>query len=220
MSPQVRVLVVDDHAIVREGVKSLIELQEHITVVGEAASSVECFNQVEALHPDVVFMDLKMPGIGGIEAARIIKEKHPGVKIIILTNYDDQEYVIAAIKIGVDAYVLKNVKKGDLTRIIHVVMKGQAYIDSEVAPTLFAHVQPSASTRQKSPSPKNLTQRELQILEHIVAGKSNREIAESIHLSLNTVKTHLKSIYFKLGVHNRSKVIGKVIQEGVVHLSI
>ncbi|MFC1859842.1 response regulator [Thermodesulfobacteriota bacterium] len=219
MPPQIKVLVVDDHAIVREGLKSLIELDEGITVVGEASSGIACLDQMKTLNPDVVFMDLKMPGIGGIEAARIIKEQNPRIKVILLTNYDDQEYVVEAIKTGVDAYVLKDVKKGDLIRIIRIVLKGQAYIDPMVAPKVFEQINPQASAVHEPSVRKSLSKRELQILECVVSGKSNREIADQIHLSLDTVKTHIKKIYRKLRVHSRSQAVKKAIQEEIVNLS-
>jgi DNA-binding NarL/FixJ family response regulator len=111
-------------------------LEEDFQVIGEAASSIECLKQMEILQPDIVLMDLKMPGVSGIEAVRIIKQKYQEVKVILLTNYDDQEYVIEALKIGMDAYILKDVKKGDLVRIIHMVDQGQVYIDPVVAPKI------------------------------------------------------------------------------------
>jgi DNA-binding NarL/FixJ family response regulator len=210
-----KILIVDDHVIVREGLKSLLELEEDFQVIGEAASSIECLKQMEILQPDIVLMDLKMPGVSGIEAVRIIKQKYQEVKVILLTNYDDQEYVIEALKIGMDAYVLKDVKKGDLVRIIHMVDQGQVYIDPVVAPKI---TQFQAQTFREPIPRKGLSPRELQILELVVAGKSNQRIADQIHVSLDTVKSHLKNIYGKLGVHSRSQAIKTSLQKGLVQI--
>jgi DNA-binding NarL/FixJ family response regulator len=213
----IRVLVVDDHVIVREGLKALLELEEDIDVVHEAGSSMECLELLHHCCPDVVLMDLKMPGIGGIEAVRLIKRDHPQIKVILLTNYDDEDYVTEAIKAEVDGYVLKDVKKGDLVRIIRSVLEGHAYIDPSVTHTVFRQLKGSEVHKRYHARPV-LSQRELQILECVVEGKSNQEIADAVYLSLETVKSHLKNIYQKLGVCKRSQAINTAIKEGLVHL--
>jgi len=214
----IRILVVDDHAIVREGLKALLELEKDISVVYEAASSMECLEMLDQCCPDVVLLDLKMPGIGGIDVVRLIKQNHPQIKVILLTNYDDEEYVLEAIKVEADGYVLKDVKKGDLIRIIRMVLEGRAFIDSSVMHKIFRHLK-KPDVSKKSYSRPNLSHRELQILEYLVEGKSNKEIAEAVHLSLDTVKSHLKNIYQKLNVCNRSQAIKTAIKEGIIHLS-
>ncbi len=220
MAVKIRVMVVDDHTIVREGIKVLLELQEDIDVVAEARSSIECLEGIGEVLPDVVLMDLKMPGIDGIEATRLVKEKYPQIKVILLTNYDDEEYVLESIKSGADGYVLKDVRKGDLPKIIHSVLQDRAFIDPTVTRKLFHSIQQS-STTEETPGPPRpvLSQRELQILTHLVEGKSNKKIAHAVHLSPDTVKSHLKNIYQKLGVHNRSQAARVVIQGKLVHLS-
>lgn len=212
----IRVFIVDDHSIVRNGLRTLLDLEEGIEVVGEAASSIECLDLLKESQPNIVFLDLKMPGVSGLEAARIIKDKYPQIKVILLTNYDDQEYVLEALKIGVDSYVLKDVKRGDLVRIIHMVSQGQAYIDPAVASKVIDQFREPSSRKPKAR--KNLSPRELQILEFVVAGKSNLEIANQVNLSLDTVKTHLKNIYGKLGVNSRSQAINRALQDGLVHI--
>jgi len=217
MVSDIKVMVVDDHVIVREGLKALLELENDIHVVHEAASSMECLEVIDQRCPDVVLMDLKMPGIGGIETVRLIKQNHPQVKVILLTNYDDEEYVIEAIKAEADGYVLKNVKRGDLVRIIRLVLEGHSYIDPSVTNKVFRHLKHSVSDKPYSRT--ILSHRELQILECVVDGKSNQEIAETVYLSLDTVKSHLKKIYQKLGVSKRTQAINKSIKEGLIHLS-
>jgi len=218
VASRIRIFVVDDHIIVREGLKALLNLEAEMEVVYEAASSMECLRMLDQCYPDVVLIDLKMPGIGGIEAVRLIKQAHPHIKVILLTNYDDEEYILEAIKAEVDGYVLKDVKRGDLARIIRLVMEGHAFIDPSVTGNVLSHLkklQPS----EKADSRPILSHRELQILECLVEGKSNREIAEAVHLSLDTVKSHLKNIYQKLGVSKRSQAIKTAIRESLVYLA-
>lgn len=213
-----KILVVDDHAIVREGLKALLELEEDVEMVYEAGSGKECLEVLDEYCPDVVLLDLKMPGIGGIDTARLIKEKNPHIKVILLTNYDDEEYVVQSIKAKVDGYVLKDVKKADLPMIIRLVLEGDAFIDPSVTYKVFRHLKDIDGTEKPYSRPL-LTHREFQIMECVVEGKSNKEIAESLYLSLDTVKTHLKNIYQKLGVRKRSQAIRTAIKEGLVHVS-
>jgi DNA-binding NarL/FixJ family response regulator len=132
MAAVIKVLVVDDHAIVRDGLRSLIELDSDFRVVDAVASGMACLRSLARQVPHVILMDLKMPGIDGIETTRRVKAEHPEVKIILLTNYDDDEYVLKAIDAGADGYVLKNIKKGNLMKIIHVILRGQPYIDPAI----------------------------------------------------------------------------------------
>lgn len=218
--PRIKVLIADDHAIVREGLKALLDLEDDIQVVGEVSSSMEGMDIVQKLRPEVVLMDIKMPGVSGIEATRLIKEIYPNIKVILLTNYDDEEYVLEAIKCGADGYVLKDIKKGDLPKIIRTVIKGQAFIDASVTHKILDQIKKDKILgRRKVPLHPLLSQRELQILEYLVEGKSNKEIAETVHLSLDTIKTHLKKAYQKLGVHTRPQAIRTAVQQGLVNLS-
>lgn len=212
-------MVVDDHAIVREGLKSLLDIEEDIEVVAEADSGMASLDFVDEKHPDVVLMDLKMPGIDGIETTRLIKERYPLIKVVLLTNYDEEEYVLESIQANADGYVLKDVNKGDLPLIIRGVLQNRAFIDPGVTRKLFHSIQQSASTGEPVVSRPALSHRELQILAHLVEGNSNKEIADAIHLSPDTVKSHLKNIYQKLNVHNRSQAARVAIREKLVHLS-
>jgi len=219
MTDKIRVMVVDDHAIVREGLKSLLDIEEDIEVVAEADSGMASLDFVDEKHPDVVLMDLKMPGIDGIETTRLIKERYPLIKVVLLTNYDEEEYVLESIQANADGYVLKDVNKGDLPLIIRGVLQNRAFIDPGVTRKLFHSIQQSASTGEPVVSRPALSHRELQILAHLVEGNSNKEIADAIHLSPDTVKSHLKNIYQKLNVHNRSQAARVAIREKLVHLS-
>jgi DNA-binding NarL/FixJ family response regulator len=213
-----KILVVDDHPIVREGLKALLEIEEDVEEVYEAGSGEECLGIIDKKAPNVVILDLKMPGIGGIETARLIKEMHPEIKVLLLTNYDDEEYVVQSIKAKVDGYVLKDVKKDELPRIIKIVLDGNAFIDSSVTHKVFRHVEDAVDSESSTARPL-LTHRELQILACVVEGKSNKEIAQSLYLSLDTVKTHLKNVYQKLGVCKRSQAVNYAIKNGLIHIS-
>lgn len=218
MLSDIKVMVVDDHLIVREGLKALLELEDFIGSVYEAESGMACIDALDQYRPHVILMDLKMPGVGGLEVARLIKKDRPHIKVILLTNYDEEEYVLEAIKAEADGYVLKDVKRGDLARIIRLVLEGHSYIDPNVTRKIFHYLKNQAVSAESYSRP-HLSQRELQILECVVDGKSNQEIAEAMCLSLETVKSHLKNTYQKLGVSKRPQAIKIAIMEGLVHLS-
>lgn len=214
---EIRVIVVDDHVIVREGLRALLELESDISVVYGAASSMECLDVLDVHCPHVIFMDLKMPGVGGIEATRLIKRSKPQIKVILLTNYDDEAYVVEAIKAEADGYVLKDVKEGELVRILRLVHQGHSYIDPSVTNKVFQRLKGADLTGKGAPR-ITLSQRELQILECLIEGLSNQQIAKSVSLSQDTVKSHLKNIYQKLGVSNRSQAANTALREGLVYL--
>lgn len=218
METKHRVMVVDDHAIVREGLKSLIDIDGDFEVVHAASSGLECLAAVDRYRPDIILMDLKMPGIDGVEATRLIKSEYPGIKVVFLTNYDDEAYVLEAIKSGADGYVLKDVKKGDLLNILHEVIENRAFIDPGVTRKVFHQLQETSGPDMPPLSRPELSQRELEILALLAEGRSNREIAEALHISPDTVKSHLKNIYQKLGARNRSHASRIAIKRHLVHL--
>jgi DNA-binding NarL/FixJ family response regulator len=221
MNTDIKVMVVDDHAIIREGIRSLLELEHDISLVAEASSSSECMEILENDESyNIILMDLKMPGIDGIEATRLIKNQFPHIKVVILTNYEDDEFVLESIRVGADGYVLKDVKKVDLLKIIRSILEDRGYIDPAVTRKVFERLKrTSISTSEDSHVRPVLSQRELQVLEQLVEGKSNKEIAETVCLSLDTVKAHLKNIYKKLGVCSRSQAAKAAIKEEIIHIS-
>jgi DNA-binding NarL/FixJ family response regulator len=211
-----KVIIVDDHAIVREGLKSLINHEKDFEVIAEAESGTECLVILETSIPDIILMDLKMPGISGIELTRLIKAEYPQIKLILLTNYDDEEYVLEGIKAGADAYVLKDVKKGDLIEILRKNIQDQAFIDPNVTRKLFDHLINTMDPEISASDRPILTQRELEILTLLAEGLPNREIADVLFISLDTVKSHLKKIYQKLGAQNRSHAAKLAIRKGIL----
>jgi DNA-binding NarL/FixJ family response regulator len=213
-----KILIVDDHSIVREGIRVLLELEKDVEYVHEASSGMKSIEMIEKSKYDIILMDIRMPGIDGIETTRILKQKCPDTKIVLLTNYDDEEFVMEAIQVGADGYILKDVKKGDLVNIIRNVIEGKSYIDSGVTYSVIRRVRESITKTGEYHKRPDLSQRELQILEYLVMGKSNKEIADVVCLSLDTVKAHLKNIYKKLNVASRSQAVQTAVKGKIIHL--
>lgn len=201
MDELIRVLVCDDHSIVREGLKAVLDDGE-FTVVGEAADGADVLEAARRCRPDVILMDLQMPGLGGVEAAKQVIAELPRVRVLALTTYADEKLVVECLKVGVHGYVIKDVHKDELKRHIRAVYRGEAIIDPKVTSVLMARVRtgaPVSGDRTEAPlSPQQLT-----ILKYVAQGHSNREIAEKMGLSENTVKGHVAEILHRLGVKNR-----------------
>ena len=208
---KIGVLIVDDHTVVREGLRSLLELQEDIEVVGEAANGQEAIDQTNRLLPDVVLMDLVMPEIDGIEATRRIKAISPSTQVIVLTSFSDNEQVFPAIKAGALSYLLKNVSPSDLVRAIQAAFRGEAQLDPEIAKKLMEEV----SAGSKQPTAEGLTERELDVLQLIAKGQSNRAIGEELVISEKTVKTHVSNILSKLHLADRTQAAIYALKAGI-----
>ena len=209
----IRVMIVDDHLLVREGLRQLLEIEDDIEVIAEAGNGLECLEIMETDLPDLVFMDVRMPGVSGLETTRLVCQRYPQVKVIVLTIYEDDQYVREAIAAGAKGYVLKKVGREELIRIVRDVMKDRVFLDPKVAPALFDHVKGGSASPDKEAT---LTQRELEILQHIAAGKSDRAIAESLHISEHTVRSHIKNLFRKLGVSSKAHAVAKAHGEGIL----
>jgi DNA-binding NarL/FixJ family response regulator len=206
-SPQIRVMVIDDHSIVRQGLIALLNTEDDLTVIAEGSDGAQAIDLFKQHTPDVTLMDLRMPGIGGVEAINHIRRMTPDAKIIVLTTYDGDEDIFRALQAGAQSYLLKGVSFEDLTEAIRIVHAGHKKIPPAVAERLaerFA-VEP-------------LTGREQQVLELIVGGKSNKEIGTALKISEATVKSHINSLLSKLGVTDRTQAATTAIQRGLVHL--
>ena len=217
---QIKVLLVDDHAILREGVHALLAREPDITVVGEAADGQEALEQVPRLRPDVVIMDIVMPRMNGLEATRLIKERYADVRVLILSMYDDQEYVVQIIQAGASGYVLKRVVTEDLVRAIHEVHAGESFLYPPIAATLIGDYlrvtqgeRGGASARGES-----LTGREREVLRLIADGSSNQDIAEQLGLSRKTVDSHRANAMRKLDLHDVTEVVKYAIRTGLITL--
>ncbi|HLN65425.1 MAG TPA: response regulator transcription factor [Symbiobacteriaceae bacterium] len=201
MATPIRVLVCDDHSIVREGLRAVLEDGE-FTVVGEAADGSEVLAAARRCQPDVILMDLQMPELGGIEAAKLVSAELPGVKILALTTFVDEKLVVECLRVGVHGYVIKDVDKTELKRHIRAVYRGEAIIDPKVTGVLMARVRTGTGAGpDRSDIP--LSPQQLTILRFVAQGLSNREIAEQMSLSENTVKGHVAEVLHRLNVKNR-----------------
>jgi DNA-binding NarL/FixJ family response regulator len=216
MSGKIRVLIVDDHAILREGVRALLQLQTDIEVTGEASDGKQAIAQVEKLDPDVVLMDIAMPGLGGIEAALEMKKLGRRAKILILSQYEDREYVRRLLKAGVSGYVLKKSAGSELANAIRAVHRGGLVLDPEVARAAMEEAG-SSPTGQSDPY-DTLTDREKQVLKLVAEGRSNKDVAEVLGISVKTAMSHREHVMEKLGVHNRTELVRFAIKKGVIRV--
>ncbi len=217
-----RVLLADDHRLFREGVASLLERSEDVELVGEATTGEEAVHLSDGLQPDVVLMDIKMPGMGGIEATRAIVKKNPHVGVVVVTMFEDDESVFAALKAGARGYVLKDSDRGELLRAIRAVARGEALLGAAVARRVLEQFSAPAfiELSPKPPSPlfDELTPREAEVLRLIAEGLKNREISKRLVISEKTVGNHVSNIFRKLQVNDRSQAIVRALRGGLASL--
>lgn len=208
----IRLMIVDDHEMVRSGLVVFLETCDDIQLVGEAASGEEALGLCAELHPDVLIMDLVMPGMNGIEATRAIRDRFPHIQVIALTSFKEEELLHSALQAGAISYLLKNVSIDDLAGAIRNAYRGKSTLAPEATQILIESV-----TRPASPG-HDLTERELEVLALMVRGFSNRKIADHLTISASTVKNHVSSILAKLNVSSRSEAVGLAVQHGLVDL--
>jgi NarL family two-component system response regulator LiaR len=208
----IRVLIVDDHAMVRRGLKSFLESEENINVVGEAASGEEALRLVMDLVPDVILMDLVMPGMDGITATRQIHLISPSSRVLVLTSFGEDEKVFASIKAGAMGYLLKDVPAEDLGRAIHSVANGEFLLHPQVARKVLEELNASPNETQVH---TQLTTREIEVLRLVASGSRNKEIAIELNISIKTVKTHVSNILSKLHFIDRSQAAQYAIEQGI-----
>jgi DNA-binding NarL/FixJ family response regulator len=210
----IRVVIADDHAVVRQGLRTFLDLQEDLEVVGEAADGVEAVEVAEREAPDVVLMDLVMPGMDGIAAIRALRERVPGARAIALTSFGDDERVFPAVRAGAAAYLLKDVEPGELVRAIRVVHAGQSVVHPAVASRLLEELAADGAATGRAPG-EVLTAREREVLRLIARGRSNKVIARELGVSEKTVKTHVSHILGKLGVTARTQAALFAVRHGL-----
>jgi DNA-binding NarL/FixJ family response regulator len=212
--PDIRVLVVDDHAILRDGIRSLLERQAGITVVGEASNGRDALDRVSELQPDIVLMDVAMPVMDGLEATRRIKVSFPKVRVLILTQHDNQEYIGPLLKAGAVGYVLKRSGAHEVVTAIRQVHEQGAFLEPAVTRQLLRDFTHTAE-RGEAEGPY-LTQREQEVLKLVIEGKSNKEIATMLVISPKTVSVHRSNIMAKMGVHNSAELVRYAMQHNLV----
>jgi len=212
----IKVLLVDDHALFRGGVSHLLQSQEEFEVVGEAQGGEEGLEKAKELMPDVVLMDVFMPGMGGFEATRRLKNILPYVKVVMLTVVEEEEALFEAIKSGAQGYLLKDIEPEDLFVMLKGVMRGEAPISRATAAKILGELARRSEPAHKEAQPQDkLTPREREILEYLAKGSTNKEIGTSLGISENTVKNHLKNILEKLHLRNRVEAAAYFLREGL-----
>jgi len=207
----VRIMLVDDHQLVREGFASMLGLVSHFKVIGQSSNGRDALEFIRKHKPDIVLMDIRMPDGSGIEITRKVKEEMPEVDIILLSMYDEEEYVLEGIRAGASGYMLKDVSREELIRTIEVVRGGGSYIQPSLARRVleeFAHRKREIAVPTRSRE-THLTDREIQILQKVADGMTNRLVAETLNISEKTVKAHLRSIFRKLEVSDRAQAVAE-----------
>jgi two-component system response regulator DevR len=209
-----RIVLVDDHEIVRVGLKSLLDRHPQFEVVGEAGSAREALEQVATLEPDVVLMDIRLPGTSGIEACEQIVDQHPNTKVIMLTSYAEDEMLFSAIRAGASGYVLKQIASEELIKAVEAVGRGEALLDPAVTQRVFQEVRRAVKEEEASAF-QHLSQQEKHVLLLVSEGKTNREIAKNLFLGEGTVRNYVSSILSKLGVNNRAEAAAYAVEHNL-----
>ena len=216
MPQKIRILIVDDHTIVRAGIRLLLQAEPDIEVVGEAGSGQEAIAQTEALQPDVVLMDVAMPGASGMEATREIKRRWPQVQVLGLTMHRSDDYFFRMLEAGASGYVLKGADPGDLITAVRTVHRGEVYLDPSMAKKLVADYLQRVRAGEVTPPYANLTDREMEVLRLIAEGHTTEEIGRLLNLSPHTVQTHRRAIMEKLHLHDRIELVKYAIRRGLI----
>lgn len=209
-----RVMLVDDHEVVRVGLRSLLERHPQFDVVGEAGSAREAIQKADLLKPDVVVMDIRLPGTSGIEACEQIVTKHPKIKVIMLTSYAEDEMLFSAIRAGASGYVLKQIGSNDLVKALEAVGRGEALLDPAVTQRVFQEVRRAVKNEEASAF-SHLSQQEKHVLLLVSEGKTNREIAKQLFLGEGTVRNYVSSILSKLNVNNRAEAAAYAVEHNL-----
>lgn len=218
--PQIEIVIADDHTIVRQGLRKLLEEEECLKITGEAMDGREAVQIVQKLKPDIVIMDIAMPILNGIEAARQIKQSELKTKIIILSMHDHTRYIRELLSIGVSGYLLKNAVSGDIIKAIHAVIKGESYLSPTISNRVIEDYVGMNKKTSQDELYNTLTNREREVFQMMVEGYPTKEIAETLCLSPSTVKSHRSNIMEKLKMDNISKLIQYAIQLGIIDIQI
>jgi DNA-binding NarL/FixJ family response regulator len=206
-------LLVDDHAILREGLRALLSYYPDVEVVGEAEDGAQAIERVERLNPDIIIMDIAMPGMNGLEATQRIHQQYPDARVLILTQYEDQPYVLPLLRAGASGYVLKRALGADLINAVRAVARGESFLYPSVTTTVLEQLRKPEETFKEDD--KTLTQREQEILRQVAHGETSRQIASELDISVKTVEWHRANLMSKLNVHSVAELVSYAIRHGL-----
>ncbi|MCG3111786.1 MAG: response regulator transcription factor [Candidatus Manganitrophus sp. SB1] len=217
---KIRILIADDHRVVREGLVAILKSRSDMDVVGEAINGFEVIEKTKALKPDVILMDISMPQMNGVEATRAVRKISPEIGIVVLTMHDDDATIFELVRTGVHGYLLKDADSSEIVKAIQSIYKGESIIHPSIARKIlgeFSQLEPEQV--KKAPRQMyNLSGREVDVLRRVAKGKTNKEIASELHLSEKTIKNHVRNIFHKMGVYDRTEAAMKGVQEGIIDL--
>jgi two-component system, NarL family, response regulator NreC len=213
---QIRILLADDHNVMRRGLRFLLESQPEFSVVGEASDGRQAVEQAEAVHPDVAILDIAMPNLSGIEAAQRIVSLLPSTSVVILSMHSDEGYVLRALKAGAKGYVLKDSVEGDLINAVKAVSEGTTFFSPEISKMLVEDYVREIRSREVEDSYQLLTSREREILQLLAEGKTNKEIAGSLNLSVHTIESHRRNLHEKLNFHSFADLVLYAVRKRVI----
>lgn len=216
---KIRILVCDDHTILRDGIRLLLDSQPDMQVIGEAGNGHEAVEKARTLKPDIILMDIAMPGLNGLEATKQIRHDNPHARVLVLTMYESDEYISRMLEAGVQGYVLKKAAGSDLVHAIYAINQGEAFLYPSITKRLVEDYLRRVETGQERASFNGLTAREREVLQLIAEGYSSQQIAQTLSLSVRTVQNHRAHIMEKLGMHDRGELIKYAIQKGIITLS-
>lgn len=215
MSEKISVMIVDDHAMIREGIKQLLEFDGSVKVIAEAGNGIECIEKLNDVQPDVLLLDINMPEMNGIEVLRKLRKEKSNIKVLILTVHNEVEYLLQAVDIGVDGYIMKDSESTELKRAIQLVMNDENYIQPSLIPALNSRLVKRDVDKDKIDS---LTKRELEVLIQVANGMSNKEIALNLDISERTVKNHISNIFKKIDVSDRTQAAVFTIKNNLISI--
>ena len=211
----IKIMIADDHSMIREGLKNLLELDGDIQVTAEAVDAEDCLNKLQVVKPDVLLLDINMPKKNGLEVLKSLKSKKSKLKVLVLTVHNEIEYLMKAVDIGVNGYVLKDSESAELKKAIFTVAEGESYIQPSLIPALNAKM---IETNKDAEKIKSLTKRELDVLKLLAVGMYNKEVGKRLEISERTVKNHVSNIFKKLGVTDRTQAAVFAIRNNLVQI--
>jgi two-component system response regulator NreC len=218
--PKIRVMLTDDHTLFRQGIRTLLDAESDIEIVGEAANGTESVDKIGPLRPDIVLMDIGMPGLSSFEAARQIKKIRPETKVLFLTMYDDEDYLVECMEVGGSGYVLKDSPTQQLLLAIRDIYRGGSYLSPKMLSQLVDDFRSRIKSTSRQPRFATLTPREKEVLKFLAEGDSVKEIAQHLNLSVKTIEAHKFNLMRKLDIHNKAQLVQYAIQKKIIRIPV